>query len=359
LTAVRSGDYRLWRCGTWEAGPSLGKTNQSTPTFTAFSRDGKAVFLNPGGGTMRMVETDSGRELAQFQSPFGVPAKYLTYCSESGRIITCDNGSISVWDLNAARAELEALGMPSELPHTPSRPPATRPLRLAVVLPDTAAEHRRRLGTWDRAVAANPQSAENYAKRAGVLAAMRRHDAAARDLDRAIELQPTVSRYIVRADCRWQAGRSADGIADLHAALQAKPTARQEATICNNLGWYYATSPVELRAADKAVTFATRAVRLAPDDTIYLNTLGVAYYRHGRFDEAIPHLRRSLRGAFSPAHDLFFLAMCYRKLEDRAKAQDCYDQACYWMSGHADKLPPHMRTELEAIQREAQLTESR
>jgi WD40 repeat protein len=355
LTPNSSGDYRLWRCGTWQPGPSLGRMNHHIPNHAAFSRNGKIVVLNTGAGRLCLFETASGRELAHFQTPCREFNPSLTYSSERGRVVAQDWKCLHIWDLNATRTELDALGMSWEVPTPGARPAVTTPLRLTVVGPNYEQNARDRLEKWDRVVAESPAAAAPRWERARVLSALGRYDAAASDLGEAINHGPTAALYYARAVARRRLGQDADSIADLRAALAAGPAAHQEASICNQLAWTQLMGAPAVRDPDSAAALAARAVRLAPDNLNYANTLGVAHYRLGRFDDAIPHLRRSLRGAASPGHDLFFLAMCYRRLEDRARAQDCYDQACYWASGHAGKLPPHVRTELEAIGREAQL----
>jgi uncharacterized protein HemY len=86
---------------------------------------------------------------------------------------------------------------------------------------------------------------------------------------------------------------------------------------------------------------------------MYLNTLGVAYYRLGRFDEAADALRRSLEQTDHPAHDLFFLAMTFQKLSQPDKARDYYTQAEYWLSINEESLESSIREELEAFRSEA------
>jgi len=146
-----------------------------------------------------------------------------------------------------------------------------------------------------------------------------------------------------------------DAIADLRGILQGKPEPDFEATVRNNLAWYLVTGPTERRDANEAVTLSARAAQLASDRPTFANTLGVAHYRLGRFDEAVTHLRRSLRESKPPVYDLFFLAMCFQGLGNVAAARDYYDQAEYWMREHARTLSSHMRSELEAIQQESRL----
>ena len=56
---------------------------------------------------------------------------------------------------------------------------------------------------------------------------------------------------------------------------------------CNELAWAYLISPQPLRNPDQALVLALKATRLAPDDPIFRNTLGVAYYRLARSREAV------------------------------------------------------------------------
>src|SRR5262249_7421471 len=63
------------------------------------------------------------------------------------------------------------------------------------------------------------------------------------------------------------------------------------AEACNALAWAYLTAPTELRDVKAALPLAENAVRLAASDANYRNTLGVAYYRAGRYREAVELLR--------------------------------------------------------------------
>src|SRR5205814_8451884 len=71
-------------------------------------------------------------------------------------------------------------------------------------------------------------------------------------------------------------------------ALKANP---DDAKACNDLAWVYLTGPEPLRDVKAALPLAEKAVRLSTDNAMYRNTLGVAYYRAGRYREAIRNLR--------------------------------------------------------------------
>ena len=75
------------------------------------------------------------------------------------------------------------------------------------------------------------------------------------------------------------------------------------------------------------------ATTLKPDIARYQNTLGVAYYRAGRWDEAILALEQAKK--LSPGTDyagnMFFIAMAHWQLGDLEAARRLYADAVKWM----------------------------
>ncbi len=77
----------------------------------------------------------------------------------------------------------------------------------------------------------------------------------------------------------------------------------------------------------RALRVAEVACRLAPNNGLYLNTLGVAQYRSGRYSDAVTTLMRSDQlnaqplGGSEPA-DLAFLALAQHRLGQTEKARD-------------------------------------
>jgi tetratricopeptide (TPR) repeat protein len=138
--------------------------------------------------------------------------------------------------------------------------------------------------------------------------------------------------------------------ADLQQAVALDP---EQPRTCNDLAWLYLTGPAEIRAADKALPLARRAVRAAPGNWAYQNTLGVAYYRVGEFRLAAETLERNSKHPKnqSPATDWLFLAMSHRRLGETARAWDYYDRAVCWQE--RAKLTPAMTDELNAFRNEA------
>jgi serine/threonine protein kinase/WD40 repeat protein len=135
---------------------------------------------------------------------------------------------------------------------------------------------------------------------------------------------------------------------------QILETVPDQPDLCRELAWNLVTAPAKLRDAAKALPPARRAVELAPGDPLCLNTMGVVYYRLGRWKEAADTLQASARAnpEGPTAYDLFFLAMTYRQTGELEKAKACYDQAVGWCRARAE-LRPDQVAELGAIRAEA------
>jgi tetratricopeptide (TPR) repeat protein len=97
----------------------------------------------------------------------------------------------------------------------------------------------------------------------------------------------------------------------------------------NSLAWLLATCPVgQLRDAEKAVELASEAVKLAPAAGTYWNTLGVAYYRAGKWQEGVEALRKSMAlTSGGEVVDWLFLAMAHKQLGNHEEARQWYDKA--------------------------------
>jgi uncharacterized protein HemY len=89
------------------------------------------------------------------------------------------------------------------------------------------------------------------------------------------------------------------------------------------------TAPGPLRDPSRALALAEKAAGLRPRDPLIRNTLGVAYYRAGRYRDAADTLRANLpvQGQNYLAMDLYFLAMSHHRLGEEALARAYYTWA--------------------------------
>jgi tetratricopeptide (TPR) repeat protein len=133
-------------------------------------------------------------------------------------------------------------------------------------------------------------------------------------------------------------------------AMKAHPDG---ATECNNLAWALLTAPEQLREPARALALAQKAVQLDRANSAFRNTLGLAYYRAGRYREAVEILRASLEEQDDRylSWDLCFLAMSYHQLGEADRAREYRELALRWSRDQKD-LSVGLLHELSAIREE-------
>jgi len=211
-------------------------------------------------------------------------------------------------DLQAAETKLfearsTALELASEEPGNVAHRRVLNSIRWTIA--DMYARHGQRdkaLKEWNEIIEREPDDAEAWFWRAEVhRRSLRQWDEALADYARAIELDP------------------------------GRPDARDK------LAWILLTCPDEsLRDTPRALRLAQETIERAPEEGPYWNTLGVAYYRAGRWQEALKALEKSER--LYQGRDFsfngFFLAMAHWRLGDKDEARRWYDDAIAWMREH-------------------------
>jgi tetratricopeptide (TPR) repeat protein len=140
----------------------------------------------------------------------------------------------------------------------------------------------------------------------------------------------------------WLAGHyatSSDHYSHLAALINTIPTAgmssgerRLAARALNNWAWLLATCPeTALQNHEDAVKYARRSLEMEPKDGSTWNTLGVAYFRLGAWDDALSALYRSMElRDEGDSNDWFFLAMIHGRLGHKERAREWYDKAVQW-----------------------------
>ncbi len=131
-------------------------------------------------------------------------------------------------------------------------------------------------------------------------------------------------------------GKSRDAYLRLAGVLETIPTTSMTsserqfaAQALNNTAWLLATCPdPELRDHADAVKHARRSIELEPNNGNTWNTLGVAYFRLGDWEEARSALYRSmeLRNE-GDSFDWFFLSMIHAHLGRKERAREWYNKA--------------------------------
>jgi tetratricopeptide (TPR) repeat protein len=213
-------------------------------------------------------------------------------------------------------------------------------------------------------LALNPFNFEAYLQRGRAYARLKERQKAIADYNMALSLMPPNNKR--RGEALFRRSNNYRDLKDLAKAYADVQTIAEldlelpflmqayAAEDCNELAWRYVTGPEKERDPKKALPMAQKAVKLMPEAC--LNTLGVVYYRLGRYAEAMKTLEQSLRVTRekAAAFDLFFLAMCHAQLGEAAKAKECYDRAVHWVQEQQGKMRTGWKEELDAFRSEAE-----
>jgi WD40 repeat protein/Flp pilus assembly protein TadD len=302
--------------GGWEEKRKLGDSAQ----FSADSR--MIIFRTDSALTFRLSETVTGKELAEFEDPNADRPWCPTFSPDGSRLMMFGNG-IHVWNLRRIRTELARRDLDWDASPYPPEPSPSAPLTVKVELGDFDQLRPQRLvQNYDRAV----QAAEQLA-----------------------------IRWFLREKLHKSAGRYAEALRDLREAV----TRRQDnARMCAELARLCVFAPEPFRDAEAGHAMAERAIKLQPGNWRYVNTLGIAYYRLGRYRDAVAQLQKSLAGGAGEADaaDLYFLAMCYQQLGDCDQARDCWLRAQAWHDAKTQRLAPEEAEELRVFRAETKET---
>jgi serine/threonine protein kinase/WD40 repeat protein/tetratricopeptide (TPR) repeat protein len=365
-----SGDgVRLWEVGSWR---QRWRLEAPARIPVAFSADSKMLAFETGYGVVRLVDSETGREWARLIDPDQERAGGLTFTPDGTQLLTTttDGPAVHAWDLRAIRAGLAEMGLDWDLAPYPAAkdsklPPPEVTLDLGTAIDLLPGDDGATIALTGLLLAANPFNWEAYRLRGRIYGMHSEHAQAINDYSRALALMPARDPrrpevLFRRANNYLRLRDNTRALADLEQLLNVElgefsGLHADLAMVCNNMAWQLVTGPEKERDPGRAHPLALKAVALTPELPLFLNTLGVVYYRLGQNWQAAEMLERSLRdGGAPPAYDLLFLAMSQARLGDAAKAFEYYDRAAAWLREHHSALPAKQRTELDALRAEAE-----
>jgi eukaryotic-like serine/threonine-protein kinase len=354
----RNESCRLWSVGDWREGP------RSEGIGLGFSPDGRLLAVGLMNGVVRLIETGTGRVVANLEVPHAFHASSATFTADGSRLIlpSVHGRAAHVWDLRSVRRQLAAMGLDWEWPPLAELPTsAPRDIAPLRVIVDYGGYDFSRdslpLHEADRvkvALEVNPDNVEGLLQRAWLSVQGGREQAAVDDYTRVLKLSPNDYRALQRRSFVYlQQQRYKDAVADNAAAAEVVPIV-ERAEAFNDLAWFHVIAPLGVRDHDKALDHARKAVALAPAVAAYRNTLGIALNRLWRDQEATVELEKSLASAppSQAPFDLFFLATSYHRLGNSVRAKDCYERAlCLEKDA---RLSQREREELQTFRLEAE-----
>jgi serine/threonine protein kinase/WD40 repeat protein len=310
---VQNETWELVEIETWKTTIRLGGVGVPV----AFSPDSaifaSETYINSDEGSIALIEVATGRELARLDDPDGERAVQVVFSPDGLQLVVMLAGQpyIRIWDLRAIRQRLAELDLDWSPPPTwESATPSIADFEL--LSPPKYRVDRGQLDEWIK------------------LAPIKRREQALTDAEELLKHEPD------QPDVRHWLAES-----------------------CNELAWKLVAGPESDRDPTRALPLARRAVALAPDNDLYVNTLGLALYRAGKYSEAISVLERSLgnHNNLSTPYDLFFLTLCHARQGDVGRARACIDHAVTWLKtsshpiGQGDQELKLFRAEAEALLR--------
>ncbi|HZN33286.1 MAG TPA: hypothetical protein VFB80_05680, partial [Pirellulaceae bacterium] len=107
MTSTVNLGSRLWEVGVWS------EVRRYDYARFAFSPDSRLLAIADVYGTIRLVETTTGREVARLTAPEPMWLHPECFTPDGTRLIAASSGftSLYVWDLRLLRAELKELGL--------------------------------------------------------------------------------------------------------------------------------------------------------------------------------------------------------------------------------------------------------
>lgn len=270
-------EYTIWNVENWEPVRRIERSDCSYSSSMAFSPLGDLLALELTSGALHLLRTTDFSTVVILECPQRNRPTRFSFCRTDQRLISYHHrkGEVYVWDLRKLRSDLALLGLDWEDPES-SHPPAS----------DAASD--------------------------GSLAVL--------SFPKSIEFMPSTTSATNELETARQSLQTAER---LFAEKPKSPSA------ANNLAWQILTSPKELRDATRAVELLENAGNEIQLDANFRNTLAVAYYRAGRFAEAIAYLRQNVEAQedANMGYDLYFLAMCYWQMNEHAHARETFEWA--------------------------------
>jgi tetratricopeptide (TPR) repeat protein len=278
-----------------------------------------------------------------------------------------DPGALYVWDLRLLRTGLRELGMDwdgPEFPPASGRPAPAVELRMGALRYEPFTNRQAVVATT-LATVLGPVHPDVYLRRGLALDRLGQTAAALADYELFLsrtpadeQCRPEVSHrravgYYKRKDVRRAAAALMEAAA---APPELLPWPRHFAELCNLVTWELLARAATGPHPDSLLRLAHAAAELEPHNPLYQNTLGVALYRLGHYEEAARRLEANLKTAraSAAAYDLYFLAMCHHHLGRPDQARDCLHRA-KTIAEPGTGLSPTQLQELDDFRAEAEL----
>jgi len=115
-------EYRFWEAGSWRLGRTILRDHrEEMPGLIAFAHDGRSMAITSSQRIVRLVETGTGRALADLAAPDPQVIQGLGFSPDDGLLaVATDGRAVQVWDLRELRRQLVRMQLDWDLPPPPA-----------------------------------------------------------------------------------------------------------------------------------------------------------------------------------------------------------------------------------------------
>jgi serine/threonine protein kinase/WD40 repeat protein/Flp pilus assembly protein TadD len=362
LVVGTGSEFRFWQVGRWDE-PSQRIPRGyfgDLPGLVSFAPAAPVLGLTHSVRSIKLYDANTLRELATFDTPDGATINSISFSQgATNMVLGTSTGFIQVWDLARFRRQLDVLGLnwtasnetivlgPRLVDREPIGVTPARVYRLATQSAETtvvtavpsAVENSRNaeISRYGLAIAADGNDVDAHYQRGLLYDQADQPAKAEADFRKALELydrliaaNPTdAGAYNRRASLHVRFHDYTRAIDDYHDLIRLRP---DDAETLNTLAWLCVAGPPNVRDPIRALPIIQRAVTLAPNNWMYLHTLGVVQYRLDELKDSRSTLTRvsELHPEGPTAFELFFLAMIHHRLGESDQARQSFVRAISW-----------------------------
>ena len=338
---------KLWDIATSQSRTlvlDMPEANRISVRCAAFSADGKLLAAGFQFQWITVWEVASGKVKLEISQPPSMMSVVSLAFAPGGHalVVGTDVGKVTLWEVETGKRLASYLGHTSRVPSLAFSPDGK-------TLATAGWDKTVRL--WDVATGQERSTLTGHQ----------------RGVDRVVFDPTGITLASASSDGTvklWRAATDPDAMAR-RTRRETDDPYYHTAGVSNYFAWTLSTSldPLE-RDPVKAVTLANRAVALAPRAASFWQTLAIAQYRAGAWQEAIAALEKSRELAQGQTTDLeqslrrqnggdgfdwFLLAMAHRRLGNEDGARAWYDKAVEWMDENQPNHDGLLRLRAEAM----------